>query len=335
MKVWTSEQANAWYERIPWQVGFNYIPAYAVNTTEMWQSESFNITAIHNELLLASSAGYKSIRLFLPFIVWENERASFLSHFESVLSIASKCGMSVLPVLFDDCAFDNGKDPVLGKQPDPIPGSQLGRWTPCPGFAVADNPEKQPLLREYVHAIVELHRDDPRILAWDMFNEPGNTNRNNESLPLLVNSFRWTRECNPIQPLTSGLWLHDQRNSVTAAMLELSDVVSFHTYTSLDTTKEFVDYLSEQKKPLFVTEWLCRTGNNTFFTHLPFFAHNKISCWNWGCVVGRTQAHLQYFVNSDPAPKVWKQDVFNPDGSPYDPEEIELIARLKAESFQT
>jgi hypothetical protein len=180
-----------------------------------------------------------------------------------------------------------------------------------------------------------LHKDDPRILAWDMFNEPGNTNRNHESLPLLVNSFRWTRECNPIQPLTSGLWLHDQRNSVTAAMLELSDVVSFHTYTSLDTTKEFVDYLSEQKKPLFVTEWLCRTGNNTFFTHLPFFAHNKISCWNWGCVVGRTQAHLQYFVNSDPAPKVWKQDVFHPDGTPYDPEEIELIARLKAESFPT
>ena len=54
---------------IPWQVGFNYIPAYAVNTTEMWQSESFNITAIHNELLLASSAGYNSIRLFLPFIM--------------------------------------------------------------------------------------------------------------------------------------------------------------------------------------------------------------------------------------------------------------------------
>ena len=33
MKVWTSEQANHWYEKTAWQVGMNYLPSTAVNST--------------------------------------------------------------------------------------------------------------------------------------------------------------------------------------------------------------------------------------------------------------------------------------------------------------
>ena len=189
MKVWTAEQANAWYEKTPWQVGVNYVPSTAVNSTEMWQKESFDEPTIRRELAWVKDCGFNSVRVFLPFIVWENEREGFLETFELFLQIAAENDLSVLPILFDDCAFDGGKPPFLGKQLDPIPGQHNGRWTPSPGFAVADDPEKQPILRAYVHALVGAYREDPRIVAWDLYNEPGNTSRNIESIPLLVNVF--------------------------------------------------------------------------------------------------------------------------------------------------
>ena len=108
-------------------------------------------------------------------------------------------------------------------------------------------------------------------------------------------------------------------------MLELSDVISFHTYTTLEETKDFVEYLSQRNKPLFVTEWLNRKKDaNTFFNHLPYFAENKISCWNWGCVAGRTQTYVN---RQDPS--VWYQDVFRPDFTPYDPAEFEKLREMK------
>jgi endo-1,4-beta-mannosidase len=177
MNLWTSEQANQWYETIAWQVGMNYLPSTAVNSTEMWQKESFDEETIRRELAWAADCGYNSVRVFLPFIVWENERDIFLDTFETFLTIAAENALSVLPILFDDCAFDQGHDPFLGKQLDPVPGLHNGRWTPSPGFKNADDPTKQSALREYVCAVVGTHRMDPRIVAWDLFNEPGNTNR--------------------------------------------------------------------------------------------------------------------------------------------------------------
>ncbi|RYZ83253.1 MAG: 1,4-beta-xylanase, partial [Proteobacteria bacterium] len=37
---WTSDASRAWSEKQPWQVGANYIPAYAVNQLEMWQADT-------------------------------------------------------------------------------------------------------------------------------------------------------------------------------------------------------------------------------------------------------------------------------------------------------
>lgn len=326
MNVWTAEQANEWYKTTAWQVGMNYLPSTAVNSTEMWQKESFDEETIRRELAWAADCGYNSVRVFLQFLVWEAERDGFLDTFEKFLTIADGNGLSVLPILFDDCAFDQGHDPFLGKQLDPVPGLHNGRWTPSPGFKKADDPAKQPALREYVHAVIGAHRTDSRIAAWDLFNEPGNTARGNESLPLLVNCFRWARECAPVQPLTAGIWRTDLRDSVNCAMLELSDVISFHSYQPLEKTKAFVESVRHLGKPLFITEWLCREHGNVFEDHFPYFEKEKISCWHWGFVVGRTQTNLWWGKN-DPNPPVWQHDVLYPDGTPYRPEEMELIRK--------
>lgn len=326
---WSSEKAWQWYNCIEWQVGCNYVTSTAVNSTEMWQKSTFDEKTVAKELSQAREFGFNSVRVFLQFVVWEKEREAFLSTFDRFLSIAEKNGLLVLPILFDDCAFDGGQDPFYGEQLPPIPNIHNGRWTPSPGFKTADDPEKQGLLREYVHAIVSAHANDKRVLAWDLYNEPGNTKRGNLSLPLLVNVFRWARECNPSQPLTAGPWITGKYDSVFHATCELSDVLSFHTYVTPDKTAELcVDPIKKYNKPIFVTEWLCREKDNTYENHLPYFAENKISCWQWGLVAGKTQTYLHWGKN-DGEPDVWQHDVIRADGTYYDPAESELLKKLR------
>ena len=328
--VWTAEQANAWYEKTPWQVGMNYVPSTAVNSTEMWQKESFDEATIRRELRMAHNYGFNSVRVFLQFIVWEHEREGFLDTFETFLRIAAENELSVMPILFDDCAFDRGTPPYLGKQLDPVPGLHNGRWTPSPGDQIAHDPEKQPVLCEYVKTIIGTYREDRRIIAWDLYNEPGNTQCEILSLSLLSAVFRWAWECDPIQPLTAGVWRNcTEKTAMNTAMYTLSDVISLHTYQSPEITKDYLSFAARYGKPIFVTEWLSRHAGNTVEAILPIFKEQKVSCWNWGFVVGRTQTNLWWRCFKNPDPNIWQHDFVYPDGTPYDPKESELIRSLR------
>ena len=54
-KRWSEEKAWDWYNKQPWLCGFNYIPAYAINYTAMWDKTSFDQAAIDKELALAQN----------------------------------------------------------------------------------------------------------------------------------------------------------------------------------------------------------------------------------------------------------------------------------------
>ncbi|VDZ84040.1 Uncharacterised protein [Kluyvera intermedia] len=40
---WSKAQAQDWYQQHGWACGFNYLPRSAVNWTEMWQAETFDV----------------------------------------------------------------------------------------------------------------------------------------------------------------------------------------------------------------------------------------------------------------------------------------------------
>ena len=87
---------------------------------------------------------------------------------------------------------------------------------------------------------------DPRILAWDIWNEPDNMNDGSygrQEPPekqkvvedLLVRVWVWAREKRPIQPLTSGVWKGDwssneKLSTMERVQLDHSDIISFHNY---------------------------------------------------------------------------------------------------------
>ena len=243
-----------------------------------------------------------------------------------------------MPVLFDDCAFDFGKEPEYGPQPAPVYGVHNSRWVPSPGFVVQNDPDQTASLEEYVKAIVGNHRTDLRILVWDLYNEPGNSQRGAKSLPLLKNAFRWARECCPIQPLTAGLWAYQGNDEIENWCVENTDLISFHAYTPYERTCELIGELSKHGRPLLITEWLHRPAGNTMEEHLPLFFEKKVGAWQWGMIQGRTQTNLNWSTmnggipEADPA--LWQHDLLYPDGKPYRPEEIALIARLVQKKTQ-
>ena len=327
---WTTQRANEWYAKQTWPVGFNYVPSTAVNSTEMWQAETYDGATIAQELALAARAGFNSCRVFLPFVVWEAERGGFLRRFDEFLSCAAGNGISVMPVLFDDCAF-SGREPHIGPQAPPVAGVHNSGWTASPGSAAADDPAKEELLEAYVKNVIGTYADDARVLVWDLYNETGNNSREAACLPLLEKAFAWAREVNPSQPLTACAWAFQEYDLRAAA---LSDVVSYHDYQPMEGSEEYIARLKPYNRSMLCTEWLHRAGGNGFESHLPLYRREKIGAYNWGLVVGKTQTNLSWDTmttpNPDPNPDTveWQHDLFRADGTPYDAREIAFLQKM-------
>ena len=334
---WTADKANEWSDKTGWLCGFNYVPSTAVNSSEMWQNEFYDGETIKRELAIAVQIGFNSCRVFLQYLVWEAERDIFLETFGDFCGIAKSNGITVMPVLFDDCAF-SGREPYLGEQEPPVPGVHNSGWTPSPGPRIADDPSKEEGLREYVKTIIGAHKKDGRITAWDLYNEPGNNNRGEKCLPLVNKAFAWAREISPVQPLTAGVWSYAGYDLTFA---DMSDVVSYHDYalpgTNADgfdpaeSSEKTIETLKKHGRPLLCTEWLHRPLGNRFETHLPLFKKENVGSFHWGLITGKTQTNLCWETmngNPDPSPAVWQHDLFYPDGRPYRGDEVLFIKRI-------
>lgn len=329
---WTAERAWAWYYAQPWPCGFNYVPSTAINTTEMWQVDTFDRATIDRELGWAEEIGFNSCRIFLQYLVWEADPSGLLNRVDQFLSVAERHGLRTMICLFDDCAF-SGKQPYLGPQDQPRAGIHNSGWVPSPGYARVVDRAAWPQLEAYVIHTVDRFRDDPRVLVWDLYNEPGNAEMGNKSLALVEATVSWARRVEPQQPLTIGIWHADLRE-LTEVSLASSDVLSFHNYSDLASVERDVQILEQLGRPILCTEWLRRHHGSTFQTHLPFFKHANVGCYFWSLVNGRTQTHLPWGSPEGAAdPQVWFHDLLHGDGSFHVPEEQAMLrSHLRTQS---
>ena len=323
----TIDKAWEWYNSQVWICGFNYVTSSAVNTTEMWQKDTFDPQTIDRELGWAEDIGFNSCRVFLQYLVWKNDKDGMVKRLEKFLNIADKHNISVMPIFFDDCAF-SGKQPYPGKQDDPIPGVHNSGWTPSPGFELVVERYFWEQLEEYVTSIVSYFANDERIIVWDLYNEPGNSDMGDKSLPLMKEAFKWARNCKPKQPISVGVW-NDGLNNINESIIELSDVLTFHNYGDMTAIKNHITKLKSIGRPLICTEWMRRTGGSLIKTHLTLFKEEKIGCYNWGLVNGKIQTQFPWGSQpGSPEPDIWFHDILRLDGKPYDTEEVKIIKEL-------
>ena len=214
---WTEAQANDWYARQPWPVGADFLPSTAINELEMWQADTFDEPTIDRELGWAEATGMNTMRVFLHNLLWEQDPKGFQQRIDRFLTIASRHHIRPVFVLFDSCWDPH---PRLGPQHPPIPGVHNSGWVQAPGAKILADPAQYPRLQSYVEGVVGAFANDPRILAWDLWNEPDNgnedsykngepRNKNEIIAGLLPQVYQWARSVHPTQPLTSGLWHGD------------------------------------------------------------------------------------------------------------------------------
>lgn len=324
MMRWTTSRARDWYQSRAWLCGFNYVVSTAVNSTEMWQGESFDLETINRELDWAKNIELNSCRVFLQYLVWRDDPTGLMERIDQFLQAADKHKISAIFIFFDDCAF-SGKEPYLGKQDGPVPGVHNSGWTPSPGHQRVVDQLVKPQLEDFVTGIVSYFARDDRILAWDIYNEPGNVGMGAKSLPLLRQAFQWVRNGNPEQPLTTAVWSKNLP-SVTETTVALSDVITFHNYGDLPTVQRQVSDLKSYGRPVICTEWMARHHSSLFQTHLPFFKREEIGCYCWGLVNGKTQTHLPWESRKGATgPDLWFHDLFDANCKPYREKEIEII----------
>ena len=327
VSVWDTEKAKQWYAEHDWLVGANFTPSTAINQVEFWAEETFDLEKIDRELGYAEEIGFNSIRVYLHYLVWVSHPAGLKERINKFLVTCEKHNIKVMFVLFDDCWNDN---PTLGKQPDPKPGVHNSGWLQCPGGTKRlEDKSLYPVLEAYTKDIITHFANDERVVVWDLFNEPGNFEHFNLSLPLLEYAFNWAREVNPSQPVTSGIWNWDKEfANLNEFIISNSDIITFHHYGTKEELPEWIDRLAKYDRPMLCTEYMARTRDCTFESHLPVFKEKNIGAYNWGLVSGKTQTIYMWDSVYTAEPEIWFHDIFRKDGSPFDKKEIELIKSL-------
>ena len=101
---WSEQKIWNWYNQQPWYCGFNYIPAYAINYTAMWDKTTFDPVAIDKELSLAEGLGMNCLRAVLQYAVYEDYPEYFLNTLDKFMEICDKHKLSsCLPFLMTAC----------------------------------------------------------------------------------------------------------------------------------------------------------------------------------------------------------------------------------------
>ena len=291
----------------------------------------------------AEGIGMNTMRVFLHDQLWQQDPEGFRKRIDQFLSIAAKHRIKPLFVLFDSCWDPN---PVLGPQHPPIPGVHNSGWVQSPGLPALRDPSQEPRFKAYVQGVIGAFGKDDRVLGWDLWNEPdngadqykGQEGKQELVLALLTKVYGWAREVDPAQPLTSGVWQHDDWKTESALtpmeklQLSQSDVISFHDYNWPEKFQDRVNQLKVYGRPILCTEYMARGNGSTFDGSLPIGKRENVAMMNWGFVDGKTQTRLPWDSWKKPytmeEPTIWFHEVFRNDGTPYRQAETDLIRSL-------
>lgn len=346
---WTPSAAADWYARQPWIVGANYIQSNTVNQIEMWQQETFDTDRVDMELGWAESLGINTLRVFLHDLLWEHDSGGLHGRMDKLLRIADKHRMRVIFVLFDS---SGDPYPELGRQRQPKPGVRDPLRVQSPGAKGLTDAKEVEKSLAYAEEVVASFSIDKRVLAWDVWNEPDNTNPStypNSEPPnkaelvraLLPKVFQYARAGVPTQPVTSGLWRGDWSSAgklgpIEKIQIELSDIVSFQNYDGPDEFEKRVKWLQALApgRPVVCTGFLARNQGSSIEAILPIALKYDVGALVGDLVAGKTQRWLPSdswqnpYVDREPA--VWSQDLFRSTGPLYRPQDGDVIRQMVA-----
>jgi hypothetical protein len=218
--------------------GFNYDGSWGTSGLDVWQHHDHGTMAKEIARGKRYFPSWNSARWWLSHEAYQRDPERFLANFDAGLSIFARHDIAVMPVV-----FNRWRDPVCDFGGVPldhiVPG--FSHWNDADDLFTELTPARRPatvveeLFGTYLRDLMGAHKDDGRILCWDLCNEPlMGSYVDDPSSTVRTAEVRWLtwvydmcKDLGATQPLTIGNYPGLAAIRLTEP---ISDVISFHPY---------------------------------------------------------------------------------------------------------
>jgi hypothetical protein len=144
--------------------GAIYIPSRAYNAYQMWRD--YNPEEVERDLDYALKVNLNSLRTWFSYEFWLEDPEALKQNFNHFLQASSKRGIRILPSLFEKVGIQPTQEAL--EDQDPL----TAVCVMSPSREIFENPERYNETKQYVQWYMEHFRDDERLLAIEVMNEP-------------------------------------------------------------------------------------------------------------------------------------------------------------------
>lgn len=271
--------------------GANYVPSWASTSVAAWTR--FDADVVDRELGFARRLGLNAVRVFLSVVAYEQDPKVFLDRMERFVASADRHGIRPMIVLFDSCF---GLEPSLDRADSKM-------WVNNPGYSriAADWTP----LEAYVRGVVTRFAGDPRVLMWDVMNEPMAdfehvTRAERDRIWDFCRHFcRFVKSLDRDHPITVG---HAAVEFIPRTA-DLVDVLSVHSYAASENGLQAdldlaLRYGRDFGKPVLVTEFGNPGAGQPYEMGLDVIERNRLGFFFWELMIAKVmfvdQAGLLY-----------------------------------------
>ncbi|WP_224334172.1 glycoside hydrolase [Haloprofundus halobius] len=145
--------------------GAIYLPSRAYNTYQMWAD--YDRSVVERDLGYAASLNLNAVRTWLDYEYWMHDPEGLRSAVDHFLATAAERDIDVLLGLFDSI----GQQPTEENLTDTDPLTATAVQSPARWHL--EERERWENSRRFVRWFMERYRDDERLLAVELMNEPG------------------------------------------------------------------------------------------------------------------------------------------------------------------
>ena len=233
--------------------GAVYIPSRAYNAYQMWMD--YNSDEIKRDMGYAKKIGLNSLRIWISYEFWKTDKDKFKNDFEDFLSLVNEAGMRIMPSLFENCGRENTPQAYIDRN------FKTATAFKSPGKDITDDETRWDECYVFVKWFMKRYKDDERLLAIEIMNEPHIFNINKgggEDLRFARAMFKCARDNEGIQPLTIGCMnMEDNLFFMEYGI----DIMQCHNNfpSTLNESERYLQYAKATQDimeiPVWLTEW--------------------------------------------------------------------------------
>jgi len=318
--------------------GANYVPTRRMNTYQVWWR--FDADQLDQQIGLAPRINLNSLRMWLSPERWWEAPDEVQDQLDTLLAIADRHGIRILLCLFKNCGADpNVKQDVDVLDESPVTGCEVH----SPSRAILKDPAQWGPCFEYVDWFMNRYKDDERLLAIEVMNEPG-LYKQEETTFALAMLDRAMKQKGALK-LTMGCVGLDHNQLYVDHGIEI-----MQSHPNFMKSEEQFDRFNEERTalqqktglPYIASEWQrIRAGGlgwggvfpagdewkPAHHTMAPLFHRHNINGYFWSLML-----RPSYLKIHDDAR--WLNGVFHEDGSVYAERDAQAIANDSSLTFE-